>query len=453
MVALSPIPAFDDLKITFQNSSLVFPSQKIHKESMFLSNMDQIPNFNITTAHFFMPNPDFPAENVAKILKIALEKVLVHYDFMAGRLKLNHKIGRLEIDRNAAGVGFVVASSELLLDEIGKYLSHPNLGYRQLAIQKLDSLPDEVDQPLCVFQVTSFKCGGFSMGMSTSHILFDGIGAKTFLENLASQAFNDKPLASIPCNNRRLLDARSPPCIAFPHPEFLGLNLPTGEGSCPPMFDCGQDELDYKIFKLSAAKIAKLKERAKVSNAKTTTISSFAVVAAVVWQCKAFSDNTKSEKDNISTMLNIIDIRPRVNPPLPSSYSGNAVLPLGVSATFEELENGLFSNVVGKILEGAKVATDEYVRSAFDWLEVHRGVPHGDYVVSSWLRLGFEQVRYPWGKPIYICPIVNDRKDTCWVFRDAIDGEIAVMVALPVEEMERFEGRFQSSLHEAMFSC
>lgn len=153
MASLSPIPHLDDLQITFKSSSLIFPSQETHRESIFLANMDQIPNYNIPTAHFFKPNPDFHPENVAKTLKIALEKVLVPYDFMAGRLKLNHKIGCLELDCNAAGAGFVVASSELSLDEIGGYLVHPNLGYRQLAVEKLDNLPAEVDQPLCVFQV------------------------------------------------------------------------------------------------------------------------------------------------------------------------------------------------------------------------------------------------------------------------------------------------------------
>ena len=150
MAGLSPIPAFDDLKITFQKSSLIFPSQETQKRSFFLSNIDQIGDYNAPTAHFFKRNPDLEAENVAKMLKIALEKVLVHYDFMAGRLKLNNKTGRLEIDCNAAGAGFVVASSELLLEEIGPSLVHPNLGYRQLADH---NLPSEIDQPLCVFQV------------------------------------------------------------------------------------------------------------------------------------------------------------------------------------------------------------------------------------------------------------------------------------------------------------
>lgn len=280
--------------------------------------------------------------------------------------------------------------------------------------------------------------------MCINHILLDGLGAKTFVENLASQAFHDKPLAVIPCNDRRLLAARSPPQVAFPHPEFLDLRLPIGEGSSPPVFDCPPDELEFRIFKLSPSKISELKEKAKT--ASDEKISSFAVVAALIWRCKAFSGG--GEKDRVSTLLNVIDIRPRRNPQLPFSYSGNGVLPIGVSAPFDELEKWPFSKVVEIFSKGAQVMTDEYIKSAFDWMEEHRGLPHGDYMVSSWLRLGFDQVDYPWGKPVYCCPVVNHRKDICWVFPDSIDGGIGAMVSLSGEEMERFEGVFQELIEQ-----
>ena len=153
MTSLSPIPTYEDLKIKIHESSLVSPSQKTPRKSIYLSNIDQILNYNIPTAHFFKKNPDFPHENVAKKLKIALQKVLVPYDFMAGRIELNLETGRLEVDCNGAGVGFVVASSEFSLEEMGDFLVHPNLGYRQLAVEKLENLGHDVDQPLCVFQV------------------------------------------------------------------------------------------------------------------------------------------------------------------------------------------------------------------------------------------------------------------------------------------------------------
>ncbi|KAL8482681.1 hypothetical protein ACS0TY_025642 [Phlomoides rotata] len=435
MAILSPVPTLQDLKVTFQECTLVIPSQETKKQSIFLSNIDQILNYSIPTAFFFKANADFPPENVARRMKTALEKVLVSYDFMAGRLSLNHQTGRLEIDCNAAGAGFVVASSKLSLVEMGDCLVYPNLGYRQLAVERLDNLAH--DQPLCVFQITSFKCGGFSIGMSINHILFDGLAAKTFTENLASQAFDDKPLVVVPCTNRHLLAARSPPLVAFHHHEYLDLNLPVGEGSRPPVFDCLREELEVRIFKLSPNDLTNLKNKAKTIT--TTHVSSFAVVAGLIWRCKALSGDVQN---TCSTLLYAVNIRPRVVPPLPPSFSGNGVLPFRVSANFEELESGPFSKVVDIISEGAKEMTDEYVKSAFDWLEMHRGIPHGDYLVTSWLRLGFDEVVYPWGKPIFCCPVANHRKDICWVFADAIDGGVGAMVALPAKEMEKFEALF-----------
>ncbi|KAG8388596.1 hypothetical protein BUALT_Bualt02G0142000 [Buddleja alternifolia] len=247
MATLSPIPALQDLKTTLEECTLIFPSQDTQKRSFYLSNKDQCMNYDVLTAHFFSPNPDFPPKNVSKVLKMALEKVLVPYDFMAGRLKLNHKTGCLEIDCNVAGAGFVVASSEFSLGEIKEFLPYPNLGFQQLATRRLDHLGPEVDQPLCIFQIS----------------------------------------------------------------------------------------------------------------------------------------------------------------------------------------------------EGAKRVTDEYVKSVFDWLELHRGISHGDYKVSSWLKLGFDQVVYPWGKPLYSCPVVDShRKDVCWIFPNALDGGISAMVSLPHQEMVTFEAFF-----------
>lgn len=140
-----------DLKITYHDSSLVFPSQKTGKRSMFLSNIDKILNFNVQTVHFFPCNPKFPPEVVTQLLKDAFSKVLVHYDFLAGRLRRNPESGRIEIDCNVAGAGFVVASTEFALDEIGD-LVYPNPVFKDFAVQSIEGFKAD-DQPLCIVQV------------------------------------------------------------------------------------------------------------------------------------------------------------------------------------------------------------------------------------------------------------------------------------------------------------
>lgn len=144
--------AKQDLKVTLQHSTLVFPNQETENKSMFLSNIDQVLNFNVQTVHFFRAQPDFPPEVVKEKLKNALGKVLVPYDFLAGRLKFNQELGRLEINCNAAGAGFVLAKSELSLNEVGD-LVYPNPAFGQLIVPSLDILEPN-DQPLCILQVT-----------------------------------------------------------------------------------------------------------------------------------------------------------------------------------------------------------------------------------------------------------------------------------------------------------
>ncbi|KAK9292152.1 hypothetical protein L1049_020111 [Liquidambar formosana] len=319
--------------------------------------------------------------------------------------------------------------------------------FAQLIVTSLDGLAPAQDQPLCIVQVTSFKCGGFAMGVSTNHATFDGLSFKIFLQNLAALAA-DKPLAVIPCNDRQLLAARSPPCVTFPHPELLKLKIPIGEEPKPTVFEAAPEELDFKIFRLSPGDIANLKEAAKSKDGKSR-ITGFKVMTAHIWRCKALSHEAENNLDRLSTILYAVDIRSKLRPPLPLAYTGNAVLTAYATAKCRDLEEGPLSRLVEMVSEGAERMTDEYARSAIDWGELYKGFPHGEFLVSSWWRLGFSEVEYPWGKPRYSCPVVYHRKDIILLFPDideATSDGINVLVALPHKEMEKFETLFHKFL-------
>ncbi|RDX81535.1 Omega-hydroxypalmitate O-feruloyl transferase, partial [Mucuna pruriens] len=428
-------PLLQNLKVTIHQTSMVFPSKETEKKSLFLSNIDKVLNFDVDTVHFFAANKDFPPQKVAEKFKSALEDVLVVYDFLAGRLNINSETKRLEIDCNAKGAGFVVASCEYKLSEIGD-LVYPNPAFAQF-IHKDFLKPG--DLLLCLAQVTSFKCGGFAIGITTSHTTFDGLSFKTFLDNLAALAAN-KPLAVIPCHDRQLLAARSPPRVSFPHPELIKLgNLPSGLES--GVFEASNEDLNFRVFRLTSDNILSLKEKAK--GCTSSRVTGFNVITAHIWRCKALSapyDPTRS-----STILYAVDIRAKLNPPLPKAYAGNAVLTAYATAKCEELEKGPFSSLVEMVTEGAKRMSDEYARSIIDWGELHNGFPHGEVLVSSWWRLGFEEVEYPWGKPKYCCPVVYHRKDIILVFPPfggGGDDGINIIVALPPKEMAKFQSLF-----------
>lgn len=299
--------------------------------------------------------------------------------------------------------------------------------------------------------MTSFKCGGFAIGIQTNHATFDGLSFKMFLDNLSALAA-DNPLLLEPCNDRELLAARSPPTVTFPHLELLNLDSLPGSGadSSAPVFENTAEDLDFKIFRLTSDDIASLKRRAE-DGGGVQRASGFNTVTAHIWRCKALSAGDDDER--MSTLLYAVNIRPRLSPPLPQSYSGNAVLTAYATAPCKDLRAGPLSKLVEMVRQGSTRMTDEYARSAIDWGQLHRGFPNGEFLVSSWWRLGFADVDYPWGRPRYSCPLVYHRKDIILLFPD-IDpvpssDSVNVLVALPAGEMAKFQTLFHEFLQES----
>lgn len=293
------------------------------------------------------------------------------------------------------------------------------------------------------------------MGISTNHATFDGLGFKLFLQNLAAALAANKSITA-PCNDRHLLAARSPPRVTFPHPELLKLStIPqdtsnSNSKSGSSVFEVTEEDLVMKVFRLNSADISNLKHKAKPvggDSVEAPRITGFNVVTALIWQCKALSSTAENNADRQSTVLYAVDIRPRLNPPLPASYSGNAVLSAYATARCRELEEGPFWRTVEMVQEGSRRMTEEYARSVIDWGELYKGFPHGEVLVSSWWRLGFEMVDYPWGKPRYSCPVVYHRKDIILLFPDIHEaGGVNVLAALPPKEMENFQSIFHKLL-------
>ncbi|KAK1318173.1 Omega-hydroxypalmitate O-feruloyl transferase [Acorus calamus] len=410
--------------------------------SMFLSNIDQLFNFDIETVHFFSTVESFPPSAVYDTVERALQQLLVPYNFLAGRLRPDLVKGRLEVDCNDAGVGFVVASSERTLEEVGD-LTYPNPAFKYLVPTR--SSTGLEDWPLMAIQVTSFKCGGFTMGISNNHATFDGATFKTFLDNLASLSTTGGTLSVHPCNDRHLLSTRSPPQVTSPHPELTNNNIDS-------IFDASIDTpIETKLFHLTPSNITLLKQKAKSPHVERPAPTSFNAVTAHVWRCHAAATAAKT-----STLLYMVDLRLR-HPPLPKSYAGCAVWGAHATATRDELLEGEFDRVVESVREGKERVTEEYVRSAVDALEIGKGeaLMSGDLLVTSWWRLGLEEVEYPWGSPVYCCPIVDRRRGVAVFVPDVRGsdggsggggGGVNILIALSRDEVEQFEKMFYEFL-------
>eukprot|EP01018_Ginkgo_biloba_P006207 Gb_33595 [translate_table: standard] len=444
-----------DLKIKVEKPFFVRPAQQESEgRSFFLSNFDQNLVFTVETLHFFGANPGKPWEDVAEKIAGALSKLLVTYDYMAGRLKLNSEQGRLEIDCNGAGAMFAAASSELAVAQLPD-ITYPNPAFAQLILQEY-GVEKLQDLPLLFLQVTRFKCGGFAIGLGTNHTLMDGFAAVDFMKNLASVA-KGEGLAVIPRTDRSCLKARSPLRIEYEHLEFTRFsNIPheseagsaftaTAVGEvCDVKSAAAAPKPSFKLFSITGEMLNRLKHKA-TEDGRVQQCTGFEAVTALLWQAHATALETNLHKT--STVLFAVDVRPRMTPPLPKEFSGNAVFPGYARATVEELRECPLSLCVQKVQEGIARVTDEYVRSAIDWLEVYKGVPCADrsIVVSPWKRLGFDEVEYPWGKPLYSGPVIDSWMDFVLLLPNNKKQEgLNVFMALEDHVMENFRCMIES---------
>ena len=148
-----------DLRVKLAGEpSVIQPAEATDRRSFFLSNIDQVLLFTEETVHFFAYNR-FPFEDIVVLLKSTLSRLLVkHYEFLAGRLRLNPEQGRFEIDCNAAGALFAVANSELGMEDL-KDITYPNPVFKQLlplhhGHEELAAEAQRIqDLPLCFLQV------------------------------------------------------------------------------------------------------------------------------------------------------------------------------------------------------------------------------------------------------------------------------------------------------------
>eukprot|EP01018_Ginkgo_biloba_P032473 Gb_28530 [translate_table: standard] len=412
-----------DLRVKVEKPSVVYPAEATERRSLFLSNIDQVLVFTLETLHFFAANPQkYSSEDVVEVIKGALSKLLVHYDFAAGRLKLNVAQKRLEVDCNGAGALFAAASSEQSLEELGD-ITCPNPSFRQLILQEYQGQKLE-DLPLCFLQVTRFKCGGFAIGLGINHTILDGIAIVNFLRNLASLAAGDG-MAVPPFCDRNLLRARSPPRVEFKHPELIrveeisdkaatfgnGADSTEADDIISPVQPPNNGNYVFELFRVDNQMLKRIKAKA-MEDGRVKKCSGFEAVTAHVWRCRTIAMEMGGEKT--SSVLFAVDVRGRMKPPLPSEYAGNAVLFAYASATAREIEEeGGVSVCVEKVQEGVGRMSDGYIRSVIDWGEVYTGVPctEGGFALSSWWRLGFEEVEYPWGKAVYCGPGIHGRGD------------------------------------------
>jgi hypothetical protein len=257
--------------------------------------------------------------SVVEILKKSLSEALVHFYPLAGRL-ITSSDGVLYIDCNDAGADFIEASaSDVGIEEI----KGPEIGP---VVRQLFALDGAINLnghflPLLVVQVTKLR-DGVAIGFTINHAVVDGTSLWHFINSWADICRESATISPPPLHSR-CFDIKG---------SRIALNLPktqTIQKFSPPA-------LTEKIFHFSKEAISRLKDKANRNNSKDPTIiSSFQALSAHIWQ--AITRARALLPHEPTTFKLAVNCRPRLIPPLPDSYFGNAIQIVSTKVTAGEL--------------------------------------------------------------------------------------------------------------------
>ncbi|GLJ38594.1 hypothetical protein SUGI_0786880 [Cryptomeria japonica] len=416
----SSVSLVSDLRVKKDKFSVLHPEKTHERRTLFLSNFDQkFVHYVIKYVHFFSAPSQIPFDLIVAVYAEVLSRLMAAYDFLCGRLTFNSEQGRFEIDCNDAGAPFVICSSELSLQELGD-ITIPNPAFSQLCFTSESSNRTLENEPLLSYQMTRFKCGGYSLGTTVNHGVMDGFALEGYARNFTCMAVKGEP-AFEPVIDRSCLKARSPLQIKYEHEEYLDPSKTSPHLILSSITTQRNKEMWHakmahrnvpeayvlKSFFVSGKMVETLKMKAADDGVKQC--SSFMVALAHVWQTRTISIGNMNAQD-VSTVHYAVETRSRFVPPLPWEFAGNGTVTACAKATGKQLQEEAFGEIVKKLQEGSDRMTDEYLRSSIDWLELHDGVQglENGFLATNWKHLGFGEIELKGGfKSLYGGPVVS----------------------------------------------
>ncbi|TYH80571.1 hypothetical protein ES332_D03G141500v1 [Gossypium tomentosum] len=397
----------------------VLPAEETKKGLYYLGNLDQNIAVIIRTIYLFKSESK-GNEDAAEQVKNGLSRILVHHHPLAGRLTISSE-GKLIVDCTGEGAVFVEAEANCGIEEMGD-ITKPDPNILGKLVYEISGAQNLLEIPLLVIQVTKFKCGGFSIGMSMNHCMLDGIAAMEFVNGW----------------DRTILKPRNPPMIEFEHHEFDEIEDISNTNK---LYE--EEEMVYKTFLFDPDKLGQLKEQA-LEDGVLSKCTTFEVLAGFVWRARCKALNLVPQQK--TKLLFAADGRKRFIPPLPEGFAGNGIVLTYSISTAGELAEKPLSFAVGLIQQAVKLATDSFMRSAIDYFEVTRARPSldGTVLITAWSKLSFYTIDFGWGEPISTGPVALPEKPVLIFLPHQKDKKsINLLLGLPVSAMNSFEELMQ----------
>nr|XP_043612382.1 malonyl-coenzyme A:anthocyanin 3-O-glucoside-6''-O-malonyltransferase-like [Erigeron canadensis] len=300
--------------------------------------------------------------------------------------------------------------------------------------------------PLFSIQVTIFPNNGITIGLTNLHVLCDAKTRYHFLMAWTSIfKFGTDELflasGSLPCYDRVVIKyPNSLDEIVLSRPQVQTL----GETYKAPQLAPLPDKV-RATFVLTRSQINRVKKWLLVQLPKLEYVSAYTVCCGYVWSCIAKSrlqvEGKKGEYE-LERFVCIIDLRARLDPPVPQTYFGNCLIVCS-TPTNTSLLTGMqgFSNaveVLGTSIKKTINHKEGVLKEAETWLKKsHVRVP--TIGVAGTSKQNVYNLDFGWGNPKKYETISLDYNDSISLNASKDSPEdIEIGVCLPAKQMDAF---------------
>lgn len=294
---------------------------------------------------------------------------------------------------------------------------------------------DSTHYVLLAIQVNFFTCGGIAIGACISHKLADGLSTIMFIKTWASVARGESNSICPQITSSTLF----PPKCTFSVSQ--------------PKSDMTKEKLVLKRFVFSSASIAALK--AKYAEESSSALenrlypSRVEALTALIYSRYIAATQVKLGAKKLHIVFHAVNLRTRMDPPLPEHSFGNISWPTSAilsSETGQALSQGL----VGKLRAAIGKVNNDFVKTlqedndpANRVREIagkFRGEDTVIFIFSSLCRFPLYVIDFGWGKPIWVAWVNSPPFTNTAFFLDTKCGDgIEAWLTLKDEDMAKFE--------------